>query len=81
MTLQIPTYRARKINIDEYVEGYYFQIFNKCYILCRNENGKPSTIEIDTATLAIHFPDMKKDKFISLNDDGIDLMVKIIGEM
>ena len=76
----IPIYRAKKIDSDEYVEGYLM------LGMCSNGNGTSSSIhfniqdklfyirEIDTTTLAIHFPDMLDSQgnkiFASLSEDG-----------
>lgn len=52
--MNIPIYRAKKIDSDEYVIGYY--TYNK-------DNGlgfiwEENVHKIDITTLAIHFPDM-----------------------
>lgn len=75
MDMQIPLYRAKKLNSDEYVEGYlvidpdrgrdYYYILQNTYM--------PS-VEISKSTLAIHFPDMIDSEgnkiFASLSESG-----------
>lgn len=67
----IPVYRAKKIDSDEYIKGYYVS----------NKENTNSWIrwdgymrEVDKSTLAIHFPDMLDSKgteiFASLYDSG-----------
>ena len=84
--LNIPIYRAKKIDSDEYVIGYYFDGFlsiikqyNNIILTANNER-----FDIDPLTLSIHFPDMiasdsnrllpngEKDLriFASLSEDG-----------
>ena len=67
----IPIYRARRIDSDEYVEGYYVESINyKSNIQVNNSYFQ----EIDPTTLAIHFPDMLDSQgnkiFASLSEDG-----------
>lgn len=84
------TYRAKKINSNEYVEGYlvtdikgkYFilDIQNIYYETFTTSDGTyhgitcDTSYEIDSSTLAIHFPDMLDSQgnkiFASLNEDG-----------
>lgn len=75
--MNIPIYRAKKIQSDEYVVGYYTekvkQYPGKHYI--HFNNGYTETYErIDPTTLAIHFPDMLDSQgnkiFASLSNDG-----------
>lgn len=82
--MNIPIYRAKKIDSDEYVEGFYFNYWNKekHYIgtittkeFTNKVNEWTSSIyEIDPTTLAIHFPDMLDSQgnriFASLSEDG-----------
>ena len=71
--LNIPIYRAKKIDSDEYVEGFYKNVlyFKDKHIITSlvNISGVENNIqktnlwdyknhEIDQSTLAIHFPDM-----------------------
>lgn len=84
--LNIPIYRAKKIDSDEYVvgdlikKGKWFFIAiqdtidsNNAYdLLTFVDNG--NIFEIDSSTLAIHFPDMIDGQgnkiFASLSEDG-----------
>jgi len=78
MSLQIPIYRAKKINNDEYIEGFYYPRFYMCMgdeicsTISRLENGHQ--YEIDLLTIAIHFNGMidknGKKIFASLNENG-----------
>lgn len=79
--LNIPIYRAKKIDSDEFVMGLLSEAVQihsmnkdlKPFLrLCiNNKNG---TYDVDSETLAIHFPDMidKEDNpiFASLSEDG-----------
>lgn len=69
--LNIPIYRAKKQDSDEYIEfNYYFEKDNKFYAINRVISQLidgwfsktnvliPLTQKIDATTLAIHFPDM-----------------------
>ena len=78
---QIPIYRAKKIDSDEYVEGYYiFDKGNAKHFMTQENftfstfSGAYSISRIDPSTLAIHFPDMidseKTRIFASLSEDG-----------
>lgn len=85
MSTQIPIYRAKKIDSDEYVEGYLVEDKSVFYIY-RNHTmisnlhqpyfaGEAQSLdEIDLSTLAIHFPDMLDSQgnkiFASLSEDG-----------
>lgn len=68
-TINIPIYRAKKIDSDEYVEGYYNFTLDSKHIL-----ATPFVFEIDPKTLAIHFPNMLDSQenkiFASLSKDG-----------
>ena len=70
----IPIFRAKKLDSDEYVQGWYSSpilISGKLYVSITNTNGEFS---IDTTTLSIHFPDMIDSQgnkiFASLQEDG-----------
>jgi len=76
MSVQIPIYRAKRIDSEEWVEG---DLVHDCFESNKLEYyisaiGKGSD-EIDPKTLAIHFPDMLdkngKKIFASLSEDGI----------
>ncbi len=78
MKAQIPVYRAKKIDSDEYVEGflcdYNNQTFNKISYYIFKDHNKMFYNKIDPTTLAINFPDMKDSEdnpiFASLSEDG-----------
>jgi hypothetical protein len=74
METNIPIYRAKKIDSDEYVIGWYSSpiiIEGKLYLSITNKDGEH---RIDTTTLSIHFPDMLDSQenkiFASLQEDG-----------
>jgi len=73
--MNIPIYRAKKIDSDEYVEGFYFNYDDSLGykpMIISKESG--IEFEISELTLAIHFPDMIDSEgnkiFASLNEDG-----------
>ena len=80
--MKIPIYRAKKINNDEYVIGFYVfsNIDRDTHLIRIDETYWEDTglvyseVEIDPSTLAIHFPDMLDRKgnkiFASLSEDG-----------
>ncbi|TET74380.1 MAG: hypothetical protein E3J43_09965 [Candidatus Heimdallarchaeota archaeon] len=81
---QIPIYRARKIDSDEWMEGYYNPPFMYSTVDISKDNiGTFGTMVnmIYPKTIAIHFPNMidknGKKVFASLSEDGIgsDLVV------
>ena len=71
---QIPIYRAKKIDSDERVKGYYVydHHLSKHFILTMK--GNMYEYKIDPSTLAIHFPGMIDSEgnkiFASLSEDG-----------
>ena len=77
--MNIPIYRAKKKNNDEYIQGY---LLSKNIIVTTEYHypqGMPSETEkkfnnIDISTIAIHFPDMLDSQgnkiFASLSEDG-----------
>lgn len=74
----IPIYRAKRIDSEDYVYGYYTERISQ-YPSGRHyihfHNGTTATYEkIDPTTLSIHFPDMLDSQgnkiFASLQDDG-----------
>lgn len=76
----IPIYRAKKIDSDEYVIGWYLgrgQISRYCATI-NNDNTysfrKNDLEDIDILTLSIHFPDMLDSEgnkiFASLSENG-----------
>lgn len=68
----IPIYRAKKIDSDEYVIGFY--IFDGARHFLLADKGNLVQIQIDVLTLAIHFPGMLDSQgnkiFASLQEDG-----------
>lgn len=78
----IPIYRAKKIDSDEYVIGYYEHIkgargYENNVIKYNKELGRQfinCNVSIDVSTLAIHFHDMIDSQgnkiFASLREDG-----------
>lgn len=78
--MNIPIYRAKKINSDEYVEGFLFD-GNKITSISRRYIDSmdrkfilPVFDEVDVLTLSIHFSDMTDSQenkiFASLNASG-----------
>ena len=77
--MNIPIFRAKKIDSDDYVKGY---LLDKNTILTTEyyyPQGMPPEVEeyfnkIDPSTLTIHFPDMLDSQgnkiFASLSEDG-----------
>lgn len=83
--MNLPIYRAKKIDSDEHFEGLYSDTYFMCmgdmnghFIHYKKQSLKgneyTATIEIDSTTLAIHFPDMIDSQgnkiFASLQKDG-----------
>lgn len=77
--MNIPLYRAKKIDRDGYVEGYLLcqketrERIELCQIL---DSAERVAYDIDKSTLSIHFPDMLDSEgnkiFASLSEDGKD---------
>ena len=72
--ISLPIYRAKKIDSDEYVMGWYSSpiiIEGKTYLSITNKDGE---YRIDTTTLSIHFSDMLDSQgneiFASLQKNG-----------
>jgi hypothetical protein len=85
MEINIPIFRAKKLDSDECVEGGYSDTLFLCmgdiqghYISYKKINvvGREITLQesIDPTTISIHFPDMLDSKgnkiFASLQEDG-----------
>ena len=80
----IPIYRAKKIDSNEYVIGFYSSAYDiHHYVITHlGVDTKTSTVyqmstdihKIDVSTLSIHFPDMLDSQgnkiFASLSEDG-----------
>ena len=73
MELNIPIFRAKKIDTDEYIEGIGIDdnIMVE-YISQRNYCSEhiAETSEIDLSTLSIHFPDMLAEDSNSYDSNG-----------
>ena len=74
MRTNIPIFRAKKLDSDEYVMGWYSSpiiIEGKTYLSITNKDGE---YRIDTTTLSIHFSDMLDSQgneiFASLQKNG-----------
>ena len=72
--INLPIYRAKKIDSDEYVMGWYSSpiiIEGKTYLSITNKDGE---YRIDPTTLSIHFPNMLDSQgneiFASLQKNG-----------
>lgn len=77
MKTQIPIYRGKRIDSDEYVEGYMREDSERKpfkYYMQLHKGYFNANVEIDPSTLAIHFPDMIDSEgtkiFASLSKDG-----------
>lgn len=72
--LNIPIYRAKKIDSDEWVEGFYSQGVSRDKETRFAITNIIMLKEIDPSTLAIHFPNMIDSEgtkiFASLSEDG-----------
>ena len=72
--MNIPIYRAKKIDSDEYIQGYLLGKWSEYFISWGETNHVPNKVQIDPTTLAIHFPDMLDSQgnkiFASLSEDG-----------
>jgi len=78
--LNIPIYRAKKLDSEEWVEGYLYKLpilrkNDKPYIMISDLVNSVMPSEIDPKTLSIHFPNMVdkngKKIFASLSEDGV----------
>ena len=80
MKTQIPLFRAKKIDSDEYVFGSYFKDKAIHSIITHSKTDYAdkafyvNAVQINETTLAIHFPDMLDSEgnkiFASLSEDG-----------
>ena len=77
--INIPLYRGRTTDSDEYVEGWLYKYYNKTFkthaYYIFTDHNKMFYNQIDPSTLAIHFPDMIDSEgtkiFASLNMEGV----------
>ena len=71
--INLPIFRAKKLDSDEYVEGYLEQ-HNKSDFYISLMPNEIDAYKIDISTLSIHFPDMLDSEgnkiFASLQEDG-----------
>ena len=54
--MNIPIYRAKKIDSDKYIQGYLLGMWGEYFISWGETNHVPNKVQIDPTTLAIHFP-------------------------
>jgi len=81
---QIPIYRAKESDSDEYVEGYYYPCFDRHYIAVSIQKNmhdikEDKIFSIDPSTLAISFDDGKTWREIEVYkniDDVLDTYSK-----
>lgn len=80
MKTQMPLFRAKKIDSDEYVFGSYFKDKSIHSIITHSRTDYAdkafyvNAVQINETTIAIHFPDMLDSEgtriFASLSEDG-----------
>ena len=72
--MNIPIYRAKKIDSDEYIQGYLLGMWGEYFISWGETNHVPNKVQVDPLTLTIHFKGMIDSKgnkiFASLSKDG-----------
>ena len=72
--MNIPIYRAKKIDSDKYIQGYLLGMWGEYFISWGETNHVPNKVQIDPLTLAVHFKDMLDSEgtkiFASLSDNG-----------
>ena len=72
--MNIPIYRAKKIDSDKYIQGYLLGMWGEYFISWGETNHVPNKVQIDPTTLAIHFEDILDSEgnkiFASLSEDG-----------
>ena len=72
--MNIPVYRAKKLDSDKYIQGYLLGMWGEYFISWGETNHVPNKVQIDPTTLAIHFEDMIDSEgnkiFASLSKDG-----------
>ena len=72
--MNIPVYRAKKLDSDKYIQGYLLGMWGEYFISWGETNHVPNKVQIDPSTLAIHFLDMLDSEgnkiFASLSEDG-----------
>ena len=72
--MNIPVYRAKKLDSDKYIQGYLLGMWGEYFISWGETNHVPNKVQIDPTTLAINFNDMLDCQgnkiFASLSEDG-----------
>ena len=72
--MNIPVYRAKKLDSDKYIQGYLLGMWGEYFISWGETNHVPNKVQIDPTTLAIHFEDILDSEgnkiFASLSEDG-----------
>ena len=72
--MNIPIYRAKKIDSDKYIQGYLLGMWGEYFISWGETNHVPNKVQIDPTTLAINFSNMLDSEgnkiFASLSEDG-----------
>ena len=72
--MNIPIYRAKKIDSDKYIQGYLLGMWGEYFISWGETNHVPNKVQVDPLTLAIHFKGMIDSEgnkiFASLSDSG-----------
>lgn len=72
--MNIPIYRAKKIDSDKYIQGYLLGMWGEYFISWGETNHVPNKVQVDPLTLAVHFKDMVDSEgnkiFASLSEDG-----------
>ena len=72
--MNIPIYRAKKIDSDKYIQGYLLGMWGEYFISWGETNHVPNKVQVDPLTLAIHFKGMIDSEgtkiFASLSDNG-----------
>ena len=72
--MNIPIYRAKKIDSDKYIQGYLLGMWGEYFISWGETNHVPNKVQVDPLTLAVHFKDMVDSEgnkiFASLSKEG-----------
>ncbi len=88
--INLPIFRAKKLDSDEYVEGCLLPKFENNYYISLEwsmdfDGYAPDFEKIDISTLSIHFPDMLDSQgnkiFASLQEDGKGGDIFILGDI
>ena len=72
--MNIPIYRAKKLDSDKYIQGYLLGMWGEYFISWGETNHVPNKVQVDPLTLAVHLKDMVDSEgnkiFASLSEDG-----------